>query len=74
MHLDVKRSSSRTASSAPTFDPIRTTCHFCASSKAEAPSDDGDDLDGGTAIYAIDAPAHSLANSQVIGEEQEVDA
>lgn len=50
MHRDAKRSLSRSASSASTFDPIRTTFHFCTSSKADAPNDDGDDLDDGMAI------------------------
>jgi len=61
MHLVAKRSLSRSASSAPTFNPIRTTCHFCASSKAEAPNDDSDVLDDEIAIYAIGVPTHSLA-------------
>jgi hypothetical protein len=72
MHLVAKRSLSRSASSAPTFNPIRTTCHFCASLKAEARNDDSDVLDDGIAIYAIGVPIHSLAYGRMIGEQQEM--
>lgn len=72
--MGAKRSLSRSVFSAPTFDPIRTTCHLYATSKAEAPNDDSDDSDDGTVIYAIDDPAHSMACRQMIGEKQEIDA
>ena len=72
MHLVAKRSLSRSASSAPTFNSIRTTCHFCASSIAEAPNDDSDVLDDGIAIYAIGVPTYSLAYGKMTGEQQEM--
>ena len=73
MCLGAKRSLRRSVSSALTFNPIWTTYHFCASSKAEALNNDGNDLDDSTAIYAIDDLAHSLACRQMIGEKQEID-
>jgi hypothetical protein len=73
MHLNSRRSLSLSASSASTFKPIQTTCHFYASAKAEAPNDDCDDFDDRIAIYGIDDSAHSLACRQMTGEKQEMD-
>lgn len=72
MHLGVRRSSCRSASSASTLNPMRTTYRFCARSKAEASNDDGDELDNGMAVYATGVPAHSLAYRRMTGEMQEM--
>lgn len=74
IHLDGRRSSRRSASSASTFNSVQTACRLCAGSKAEASNDDGDDFWTKGRLSVRSVPTHLVRPiGKMTGEEQEMD-